>query len=42
MKFTYLVVLLAFFNMGQAQNAKITGKIISENDEAVSYASISI
>ncbi|MBZ4041688.1 TonB-dependent receptor [Flavobacterium hibisci] len=42
MKFTYLVVLLAFFNMGQAQNAKITGKIISDNDEAVSYASISI
>ncbi|PXY45403.1 TonB-dependent receptor [Flavobacterium hydrophilum] len=42
MKFTYLIVLLAFFNIGQAQNAKITGKIISENDEAVSYASISI
>ncbi|MCI9846630.1 TonB-dependent receptor [Flavobacterium pectinovorum] len=42
MKFTYLIVLLAFFNIGQAQNANITGKIISENNEAVSYASISI
>lgn len=42
MKFSYLIILFAFFNIGQAQNAKITGKIISENDEAVSYASISI
>ncbi|WP_417942656.1 TonB-dependent siderophore receptor [Flavobacterium sp. RS13.1] len=42
MKFSYLIMLFAFFNIGQAQNAKITGKIISENDEAVSYASVSI
>lgn len=42
MKFIYLFFLLAFLNLGQAQNAKITGKITSESNEAVSYASISI
>lgn len=42
MKFTYLFLLLAFFNLGQAQNGKITGKILSGNNEALSYASISI
>ncbi|WP_281233090.1 TonB-dependent receptor [Flavobacterium gelatinilyticum] len=42
MKFTYLFLLLAFFNFSQAQNAKITGKLVSETNEAVSYASISI
>lgn len=42
MKFTYLFLMLAFFTIGQAQNAKITGRITSENNEAVSYASVSI
>lgn len=42
MKCIYLFLLLAFFNIGQAQNARITGKVVSENNEAVSYASISI
>lgn len=43
MKLTFsLLLLLAFINIGLAQNAKITGKIVSENNEAVSYASISI
>ena len=42
MKFTFSLMLLAVFNIGLAQNAKITGKIVSENNEAVSYASVSI
>jgi iron complex outermembrane receptor protein len=42
MKFTYLFLLCAFFNLGSAQNAKIAGKIASENNEGISYASISI
>ena len=42
MKFTYLFLLLIFFNLSQAQNNKITGKIVSENKEAVSYAFIAI
>ena len=42
MKFTYSLLLLVLFNIGWSQNAKITGKIVSENNEAVSYASISI
>lgn len=42
MKLTYSLLLLAIFNIGTAQNAKITGKIVSENNEAISYASISI
>ena len=35
-------MLLAIFNIGQAQNATITGKIVSQNNEAISYASVSI
>ena len=42
MKFTFSLMLLAVFNIGLAQNAKITGKIVSENNEAVSFASVSI
>ncbi|WP_264524064.1 TonB-dependent receptor [Flavobacterium sp. N502536] len=40
MKFNYLLLLLAFSSLGQAQNARITGKIVSQNNEAVSYASV--
>ncbi|MFW0735686.1 TonB-dependent siderophore receptor [Flavobacterium sp. T12S277] len=40
MKFNYLLLLLAFTSLGQAQNARITGKIVSQNNEAVSYASV--
>jgi iron complex outermembrane receptor protein len=42
MKSTYLFLLCAFFNLGSAQNAKIAGKIASENNEGISYAYISI
>lgn len=42
MKFNYLLLLIAFCHVGIAQNAKISGKLVSENNEAVSYASISI
>ncbi|WP_281224941.1 TonB-dependent receptor [Flavobacterium aquiphilum] len=43
MKFTFsFILLLAIFNIGLAQNAKINGKIVSKNNEAVAYASISI
>jgi len=42
MKFTFSFILLAIFNIGLAQNAKINGKIVSKNNEAVAYASISI
>ncbi|KFF05359.1 TonB-dependent receptor [Flavobacterium reichenbachii] len=42
MKFTYILLLCAIFNISSAQNAKITGKLVSENNEAISYASISI
>lgn len=42
MKFTYLFLMLAFINASYAQNSKITGKLVSEKNEAVSYASISI
>jgi len=42
MKFIYLLLFCAFANVGIAQNAKITGKLSSESNEAVSYASIAI
>ncbi|AXB58050.1 TonB-dependent receptor [Flavobacterium fluviale] len=42
MKFIFSLMLLGLFNIGLAQNVTITGKITSENNEAVSYASISI
>ncbi|MDR7211853.1 TonB-dependent receptor [Flavobacterium piscis] len=42
MKFNYMIVLLAFFSIGQAQNSQITGTISSENNEGVSYAAVSI
>lgn len=42
MKLSYLVLLIAFFNIGQAQNTQITGKIISENNEDLSYTSVTI
>ncbi|MXO04472.1 TonB-dependent receptor [Flavobacterium sp. HBTb2-11-1] len=42
MKLTLTFLLLAFLHIGSAQNAKITGTIVSENNQAVSYASISL
>lgn len=42
MKFNYILLLFAFFNIGQAQNAQITGIISAENNEGISYAAVSI
>jgi len=42
MKFTYLLVLSAFFSIAHAQNSQITGTINSENNGAVSFAAVSV
>lgn len=40
MKFLYLLLLLLSYYIGQSQTAQITGKILSETDEAISYATV--
>lgn len=42
MKLIYIVLLIAFFNIGQAQTTQITGKIVTENNEEASYAAVLI
>lgn len=42
MKLYYLLLALVAYNSLHAQNAQITGKIVSENNEEISYASVNI
>jgi iron complex outermembrane receptor protein len=42
MKFYYLLAIVLAYHIGQAQGTQITGKIVSENKEDISYASVLI
>src|SRR3970282_2085740 len=42
MKLYYILLLILSYNVGQSQTSQISGKIISENNEAISYVSVSI
>ena len=42
MKFYYILLLILSYNVGQSQTSQISGKIISENNDAISYVSVSI
>ena len=42
MKFYYLLLLILSYNIGQAQTSQIEGKIVSENNEEISYAYVII
>lgn len=42
MKYYYLLLLTLAYNIGQAQTSQITGIILSDTREAISYASVSI
>lgn len=42
MKFYYLLAIVLAYHIGQAQGTQITGKIVSENKEDISYVSVLI
>jgi iron complex outermembrane receptor protein len=42
MKFYYILLLILSYNVGQSQTSQISGKIISENNDAISNVSVTI